>query len=173
MSDPEQPPDDSARGGILGRIPRGPADSRLRSGPALPAEAPEPQQPLPRGAWLRLSASGGLVFRTTELIVFSDGRLTYKQSASPVAGQTLLARQLTGPQIDELRGTIEAIDFAALATGDAGRQGSDRFAYELMLRAGRKTYTVEALQGAVPPPLAQLIRQLGQLVRVAADETNV
>ncbi|MFL5806340.1 MAG: protealysin inhibitor emfourin [Roseiflexaceae bacterium] len=170
MSDSEQPPPDkTARGGILGRIPRGPADSRMQQ----PAQAPEPQQPLPRGAWLRLYASGGLVFRTSELVVFNDGRLTYKQSASPGVGQTLLVRQLTDAQIDELRHTIEAIDFAALVARDAGRQGSDRFAYELTVRAGRKTYTVEALQGAVPPPLAQLIRQLGQLVRVAAEETEV
>src|SRR5258706_12786589 len=101
MSDSEQ--HDPAHGGILGRIPRG------------PAEAPEPRQPLPRGAWLRLYASGGLVFRTSELVVFNDGRLTYKQSASPGVGQTLLVRQLTDAQIDELRHTIEAIDFAALA----------------------------------------------------------
>jgi Emfourin len=172
MSDPEQPPDDSARGGILGRIPRGPADSQLR--PARPAEAAaETRQPLPKGAWVRLRASGGLLFRTSELVVFNDGRLTYKQSASPVAGQTLLARQLTSAQTDELRRTIEAIDFAALAARDMGRQGSDRLAYELSLRTGRKTYTVEALQGAVPQTLAQLIRQLGQLARVGAEETDV
>jgi hypothetical protein len=173
MSDPKQPPDKTAQASILGRIPRGPADSRLRPEPAQLAEAPEPQQPLPRGAWLRLYASGGLVFRTSELVVFSDGRLTYKKSASPADGQTLLVRQLVDAQIDELRRTIEAIDFAALAARDTGRQGSDRFAYELTVRAGRKIYAVEALQGAVPPPLAQVIRQLGQLVRVAAEETDV
>jgi len=168
MSDSEQ--QDSERGSILGRIPQGPADSQLHPAPAQPAET---RQPLPKGAWLRLTASGGLVFRTSELTIFNDGRLTYKQSASPLAGQTLLVRQLTDAQIDELRRTTEALDIAALVARDVGPQGSDRFAYELTLRTGRKTYTVEALQGAVPQPLAQLIQQLGQLARVGAEETEV
>ncbi len=106
-------------------------------------------------------------------MLFNDGRLTYKQSASPVAGQLVLARQLIDAQVEEFKRTIAAIDLAELAAHEPSRYGGDRLAYELTLRSNRKLYDVEALQGALPKPLAQIVRQLGELVRVAAEETEV
>jgi hypothetical protein len=173
MSDAEQPPDNQAEGTILGRLPRGSADSHLKVRSRLPDPPPEPRPQLPKGAWLRLRISGGLVFRSSEALLFNDDRLTYKQSASPVSGQLVLARRLTSTQAGELRQMIAEIDLAALAEHDAGRLGADRLAYELTLRSNRKLYVVEALQGALPEPLAQIVRQIGQLVRVAAEETEV
>jgi len=132
-----------------------------------------PVAPLPRGAWLRLEVSGGLVFRSTIATLFNDGRLTYRQSAWPGNGELLLVRRLTDEQLSDCRATVEQIDLAELAQHEARPAGGDRLNYALTVRYNRKTYNVEALQGALPEALATIVRKVGEMVRVAADETDV
>lgn len=173
MSDlPEQ---DATEGVVLGRIPLGESDATL--GEVVPPlrvsrrrrEASEAAR-LPRGAWLRLRAAGGIVFRTSETTVFEDGRLTYRSSPTAVYGQTLLARELTDAQVQGLRALINSLDMDSV-TGGSGR-GRDTITYELTVRAERRTQTIEAAQGTMPEAFGQIIHELGELVRVGADELN-
>lgn len=131
-------------------------------------EASEDPARLPKGAWLRLRAAGGIVFRSSETAVFDDGRLTYRSSPSAVYGQTLLARELTETQMSELRAALQPIDLESITA--AANHGRDTMAFELTVRNGRKTRMVEVFQGTVPAMLAPVFDMLGELVRVGADE---
>lgn len=131
-------------------------------------ETVEQSARLPKGAWLRVRASGGIVFRTSETIVFEDGRLTYRSSPTAVYGETLMARELTSTQVAELRNALAAISVAAIES--PAHTGRDTVGYELSVREGRRTQTTEVFQGQVPENIAVLLDMLGECVRISADD---
>lgn len=131
-------------------------------------ETAEQSARLPKGAWLRVRASGGIVFRTSETIVFDDGRLTYRSSPTAVYGETLMARELTSTQVAELRNALGAVNLAV--TESPAHTGRDTVGYELSVREGRRTQTAEVFQGQVPETIAVLLDMLGECVRISADD---
>lgn len=159
---------------VLGTINAAEADESLNAAPKrLPDPPADPGLSLPRGAWLRLVVSGGFRFSTREITVFNDGRLTYRKEATPMNGKIVLARQLTDEQLNPFRELVEKTDLATLSEHDPGRLGGDRVVYECLVRQQRKRYTIEAFQGNIPEAFAEIIRALGPLVEVIADETQV
>lgn len=176
MSDTEEQ-EQAGQGTVLGRISTGETDTTLGETPPVRVsrrrqrETNESANRLPRGAWIRLRAAGGIVFRTSETTVFDDGRLTYRSSPTAVYGQTVLARELTAAQVNGLRALVEGTDIESLAAAGLGR-GRDTVTYELTVRADRRTQTAEAAQGAMPETFSQVVHELGELVRVGADELN-
>lgn len=174
MSDGEN--EQPTQGRVLGRIqsdtepPQSDQpQSRLKIAPRKHS-TPEPGR-LPKGAWLQLVISGGMVFRTTELIVFSDQRLTYRSSPTAVTGQTLMVRQLLDAQFEELQQLASQIDFAERTPG-TGRQSPDTIVYELAIRINRRTQSAEVSRWRMPEPFANLVHRLAELSRISADETN-
>ena len=160
---------------VLGTLDTANADTTLDAGVTPPPvsrrrqrDVAEPAAKLPKGAWVRLRAAGGIVFRSSETTVFDDGRLTYRSSPSAIYGQTVLARELTDTQTGELRNALGTIDLDAISA--AANHGRDTMAFELTVRDGRKTRMVEVYQGTVPATLAPVFDLLGEFVRVGADE---
>jgi hypothetical protein len=110
-----------------------------------------PSHRLPAGAWLRLTISGGLLFRTRDLVLYRDGRVALDgaPSESPVLSPARLAT---------LRQLIEAADLGRLPP--PGQQPSDGNAYEIVVRQGHRVLRAEAVAGHIPPNLAPLLAAL-------------
>ncbi len=114
---------------------------------------------LPLGALMALRRSGGLLFESRAIVVYADGRLTTSTVGGGHAPRTG-ARALSAAQLARLRRTLDAIDFARLQAVPVGHSRPDAHAYELALRAGHATLSLEAFEGAVPPTLAPLLTLL-------------
>lgn len=175
MTDVEDQNPQGEQPAVLGRIPTGPADTTLEES-APPPRIPRRRQResssterMPKGAWLRVRASGGMVFRSSEIVVFEDGRLTYRASPTAVYGQTLLARELTDGQLQELRAAVGNLSFANEGARGPHR-GRDTIAYEFEVRDGQTIKSLEAFQGVMGDDVAGVVHQLSELVRVNADE---
>jgi hypothetical protein len=150
-------------------IPGGPRDAELNAGPppsatshrkpALPADD---KLTLPRGALVAMRKSGGFRFSSRTIVVYRDGRAIYEIS-TPAAEAPGLWR-LTDEQLVELYGALEQANFPRLPAA-TGRHNPDAFAYEIVARVRRRLYAAEVFDGSIPPSLAPLIRQLGQLMQ--------
>ena len=134
---------------------------RKQTAPAGPAGDDGPS--LPRGAFVIMRKSGGLLFSSREIAVYGDGRVTYRRSEACAPAEARSVRRLTEKQVVKLRGALEKIDFARKRFA-SGRQNPDAFAYEIVARVGRAAHFVEAFEGSIPRALAPLIRQLGRLM---------
>ncbi|MBC8160928.1 MAG: hypothetical protein H7Z42_06880 [Roseiflexaceae bacterium] len=130
--------------------------------------ATEQPSRMPKGCWLRLRAAGGLVFRSSETLVFEDGRLSYRSSPSAVYGETLMVRELTSTQMNDLQRAVEAAALDAIEPPT--HSGRDTIAYELSVRDGRKTSTAEVFQGRIPEHVAPLLDMIAECVRIGADD---
>ncbi|HWQ12711.1 MAG TPA: hypothetical protein VNL77_07925 [Roseiflexaceae bacterium] len=169
MSDSDRPemPAEERPPAVLGEVPGGPRDTQLGA-PTVPPAAPRPRRKpaatpeerpaLPRGALVALRRSGGLAFRTREVTVYRDGRVTY--DANGPGGQRAQAVWLLGAdELEALRRELEAIDWAALRFAHA-RQSPDAYAYELVARVGRRLRRMEVAEGAIPQAVEPLVRRL-------------
>jgi hypothetical protein len=143
---------------ILGELPAGPYDSSLKPDqPPAPKPASADTLRLPRGALVAMRRSGGLKFRSREVVVYRDGRVNYDDGES--GPRTIWT--LSDTEMDELRGALEQAGLANLRA--AGRHNPDAFAYEIVARPARRLYSVEAFQGSIPASLAPLIQRLNRL----------
>ncbi len=172
-----------AEGAVLASIPEGPRDTRLEgdtapsgiagdSRPLAKSPAREPvAQPsgreealaLPKGAWLAMRKSGGLLFSSREVAVYEDGRVAGSAIGGGRPERDAPPRRLAAAQLAALRRAVEQIDFGRLPAV-AGHQGRDAFVYELIARSGRATHAVEVFEGAIPEQLAPLVEQLNRLL---------
>jgi hypothetical protein len=183
---PEASPADAAppeSDTVLGRVGAGPHDTELnaparrapishrkgkRPPPAGAAPSGQPAPPdtdrltLPRGGLIAMRQSGGLRFRSREIVVYRSGKLVYRQLAPAGAEPAGSTRQLALSELVELHHRLKQIDFSSLPI--AGRQNPDAFAYELVARVGRRMHFVEVFEGAIPESLAPLIRELRGLM---------
>ena len=160
----DPPPSD-----ILGTLPGGSYDSGLKvnqpPAPADPLSAPEPGPAdalrLPRGALVAMRRSGGLKFRSREVVVYRDGRVNYDDGESgPRTVWTLGQAEMA-----ELHRALDQANLAKPPT--VGRQNPDAFAYEIVARPTRRVYSAEVFQGSIPASLAPLIAQLNRLAPLA------
>ena len=182
---PETPPHDT----VLGQIGAGQHDSELnvptprtptshRKGAGQPPTARTPtgqtappdtdQLTLPRGGLVAMRESGGLRFRSREIVVYRSGKLVHRQLAPGGAQPAGHTRQAALPELVELHHLLKQIDFAQLPA--TGRQNPDAFAYEIVARVGRKVQSIEVFQGSIPASLAPLINELRRLM--PADQEN-
>lgn len=151
-------------------LPNEPYDTTLDQ-PAPPVASPVSLTPpalderlaLPEGAWLAVRKSGGLLFRSRELVLYPDGR-----AVSVTIGGGQPARMgppdtLPPQQLAALRRALAQLDFSRLPAGPV-RQRPDAYVYELAVRVGRAVHELEVSEGSIPPPLAPLLRQLNQLL---------
>ncbi len=116
---------------------------------------------LPRGAMMALRQSGGLRFSTRDVIVYRDGRVSFRWQGKLDAGEG--ARRLTSDEVVQLQEQIERSGFFGLPHS-IGRQSPDGYAYELIARLGRKSKAVEFFDGSIPPELQPLLSQLKALM---------
>jgi hypothetical protein len=155
---------------ILGELPDTPYDSGLKvNQPPAPADPLSPPEPgpadtlrLPRGALVAMRRSGGLKFRSREVVVYRDGRVNYDDGES--GPRTVWT--LGDAEMAELRRTLDQANLAKLPT--AGRQNPDAFAYEIVARPSRRVYSAEAFLGSIPAALAPLIEQLNRIAGIEA-----
>jgi len=149
---------------VLGTLADEPYDSKLKASPQTATTPPAPESApadtlkLPRGALVAMRRSGGLKFRSREVVVYRDGRVNYDDGES--GPRTVWT--LSDAEMVELRGALDQAGLAKLPA--AGRHNPDAFAYEIVARPARRVYSVEAFQGSIPPALAPLIQQLNRLV---------
>jgi hypothetical protein len=171
---PEPPPPDTD----LGQVGAGPHDTELgspaprtptshRKGTAAtPTGQPAPPDAdrlaLPRGGLVAMRQSGGLRFRSREIVIYRSGKLVYRRLAPTSAESASHTRQLALSELVELHHLLKQIDFSRLPT--TGRQNPDAFAYEIVARPARRAYAVEVFQGSIPESLAPLIRALQALM---------
>jgi hypothetical protein len=118
---------------------------------------------LPAGALVALRKSGGLVFRSREIVVYDDGRVETStigggRSASAGTGQTLSRAEL-----DALRRAVGRVGLDQLPT-TVGQQRPDAFVYEITALVDGRPRAVEVMDGQIPPSVAPLIRQLNALL---------
>lgn len=171
--------DDSPAPGSLGRVGPGERDSQLNA-PQQPKPAshrrrygsPAAQPPLdeqasapvlPRGGLVVMRVSGGIRFRSREIVVYRDGRVVYRRHADGTSIYQGGGQRLSEEQLAELQRLIEQLQVPRFA-GAGTRQSPDTFAYEIAARSGRRLKTVEAFTGSIPETLAPLISWLAVLM---------
>ncbi len=119
---------------------------------------------LPVGALVAMRRSGGLLFSSCEVVVYSDGHLATSTVGGGRAARGGATRVLPAAQLATLRRTLVDIDFARLHAVPPGRLRPDAYAYEIVARTGRMTASIEAIEGAIHPGVAPLIRLLNSLL---------
>ena len=174
---------------ILGNLSSGPRDTELgspaqrpptshRKGVGQPTAATPTGQPappdterltLPRGGLVAMRQSGGMRFRSREIVVYRSGKMVYRQLAPAGEEPAGATRQLPLSQLVELHHLLQQSNFAGLLA--TGRQNPDAFAYEIVARVGRKVHFVEAFEGSIPDSLAPLIRELRGLMHTDQENT--
>jgi hypothetical protein len=138
-----------------------PPDAATPTGRSAP---PDPDKlALPRGGLIAMRQSGGLRFRSREIVVYRSGKLVSRQLAPAGVEPPSHTRQLALSELVELHHLLNQIDFSKLPP--AGRQNPDAFAYEIVARAGRRMWFIEAFEGSIPESLAPLIDQLRRQMR--------
>src|SRR5262245_43221214 len=128
-----RPPDPDS---VLGNVGPGPRDTALnppephaptshRKGERPPAATTPTGQPappdtdnltLPRGGLIAMRQSGGLRFRSHEIVVYRNGKLVYRQLAPTNAEAASHTRQLALSQLVELHHLLKQVDFSKIVT---------------------------------------------------------
>lgn len=124
-----------------------------------PAGAGPVQLLLPRDAFVAFRQSGGFRFNTREVIVYRDGRVTWRREGKFEAGQG--ERQLTSEESADLRDMIEQSGFFELPT-PIGRPTPDGYAYELSAQAADRAAAIEFFSGSIPANVQALVTRLQQ-----------
>lgn len=140
-----------------------------------PSPAPEPaveaddRLVLPRGAWIAMRKSGGLLFSSREIAIYPNGQVTTSAIGGGRAEHREELPRLSKADLAALRRTVRRIDFRRLPIV-AARQRSDALAYELVIASNRATYEIEATTGTIPKPLAPLIDHLNRILATGEGE---
>jgi hypothetical protein len=110
-----------------------------------------------------LRKSGGIVFRSRDIVVYEDGRVETSAIGPGRPANAGAERAISSADLASLRRALAQIDFDQLPA-TIGHQRPDSFVYELAALAGGKPRTVEVADGQFPAAVAPLIRQLNQLM---------
>jgi hypothetical protein len=117
---------------------------------------------LPGDALVAMRKSGGLLFRSWEVVVYDDGRVETSALGGGRPARTAAGPALGAAELASLRRAVERIDVehpAARAT-----QRPDSLVYEIAARTRGGLRVFEIAEGQRPAALAQLIRQLNSLL---------
>lgn len=126
-----------------------------------PDNKPEPFR-LPRSAFVGLRKSGGLVFTSSEVVVYPDGRVAYDARGVPQKEYTRLRRVLNDGQTISLRKLLDQTNFWQATSG--GAQNPDAYAYEIAARLGQRSNEIEVFDGSLPESLQPLVERLSKLL---------
>lgn len=126
-----------------------------------PDSKPEPLR-LPRGAFVGLRKSGGLMFTSSEVVVYPDGRVAYDARGVPQKEYTRLRRVLNDGQTLSLRKLLDRTNFWQAESG--GDQNPDGYAYEIAARLGQRSNEIEVFDGSLPESLQPLVERLSKLL---------
>ena len=129
--------------------------------PAANAAPGDASPALPPGALVAMRKSGGLVFRSREIVVYGDGRV---ERGMVGGGQPTTAERRTvdGAQLAALRRAVGRIDLAR--TPPPARPGPDTFVYEIALPTGGGVREIVVADGRIPETFRPLIRGLARLL---------
>jgi hypothetical protein len=140
----------------LGHLSDGPRGDQL--------QAKDDDLKLPRGAFIAFRQSGGLRFSTREVMVYHDGRVVARRQGKLGAGEG--TRHITPAEVAELKEMIAQSGFFGLPRS-IGSQSPDGYAYEVIVRVGRRSRSIEFFDGSIPAELQPLLAQLKALAKVA------
>jgi hypothetical protein len=125
-----------------------------------PIDSHDAELTLPRGAFIALRQSGGLRFSTREVTAYDNGHVIYRKQSNLGAGEG--SRRITPAEVADLKELIEQSGLGELPHA-IGRQSPDGYAYELIVRMGRQSKSIEFFDGSIPPEAQPLLKQLKQL----------
>lgn len=143
----------------LGQLSSGPRQTKLN--PATERWV------LPRGAVIALRQSGGLRFSTRVMLVYRDGRVFFRRQGKLDSGEG--SRRITSHEVAALNELIKQSGLFELPPS-IGRPSPDGYAYELIVRVGRKSKTIEFFDGSIPAEVQPLLAQLKRLMADDAQE---
>ena len=136
-----------------------PTDAPLEAAalpPVPPTPANDDQLALPRGGLVALRKSGGLRFSSRGCVVFRNGWVV------PLAGTTGNPYRITDAACTELEALIQRSGMSRSLR--KARATPDGYAYELTARYAGRTRYAEAMDGAMPPALGELIEAFQRLL---------
>ena len=170
---PDQPADDEVLLGGLGLgggdvdtsvTPTGAASHRKGAPTSDAAEMPPPSDDdtlvLPSTAIAALRKSGGLRFSSREVVVFRDGRVSYRALAPQPEPRRRSVRILSSAEMGELRRLIRA---CLLQPRPPARSSPDAFVSEVATRSGRTVRQAELTPVAMDASEAALADFLTKL----------
>jgi hypothetical protein len=164
-------PDHPARSGIEAPSRRagtgqGGADARqdpesTPAGEAPDAEADEEPLTLPDGAWIALRRSGGLLFRSDDLVIYPDGRVVTSGVGGGRRVRAPRTRRLSAAELEAFRDAVQRANLRRRrARARRPRVSPDAFVTEIVIEDRGTTRAFEVPPGRVPIGLAPLIEQL-------------
>ncbi len=121
------------------------------------------QVSLPHGAYVMLRQSGGLRFSIREVTVCEDGRVIVRWQGKLDSGEG--TRRITPAEVAELKELIAASQLLALPRS-IGSRSPDGYAYEVIVRAGRQSRSIEFFDGSIPAEVQPLLKQLKALAAI-------
>jgi len=122
---------------------------------------------LPRGAFIALRQSGGLRFSTREVIVYNDGRVIWNRQGKFDTGNG--SRQITPDEVAEFKDLLAHSGLRELAN-PIGQPSPDGYAYELIVRLGRKSTALEFFTGSISAEIQPLLARLKTLMTAEERE---
>ena len=117
---------------------------------------------LPGGALVAMRKSGGLLFRSWEVVVSDEGRVETSALGGGRPARTAAGPALGATELASLRRAVERIAVERLPARAAQRP--DGFIYEIAARTRGGLRVVEVADSHVPEALKPLIRQLNTLL---------
>ena len=124
--------------------------------PIPPTPANDDQLALPRGGLVALRKSGGLRFSSRGCVVFRNGWVV------PLAGTAGNPHRITDVACTELEALLQRSGMSRSLR--KARATPDGYAYELTARYAGRTRYAEAMDGAIPPALGELIEALQRVL---------
>ncbi len=118
------------------------------------------QLQLPSGAFIAFRQSGGLRFRSREVIVYHDGRVITRRQGKLGAGEG--SRHITPTEVADLKALIERSRLRELPRS-VGRPSPDGYAYELIVRLNRGLSSIEFFDGSIPSEMKTVLARLKAL----------
>jgi hypothetical protein len=114
---------------------------------------------------VRCCQSGGLRFSTREMMVYHDGRVSFRRQGKLDTHEG--SRRITPDEVADLKAAIAHSGLRDLPRfSSIGRPSPDGYAYELIARAGRKLKAIEFFDGGIPAEVRPLLAQLKTLMAV-------
>jgi len=135
-----------------------PTDAPLEAAapPVPPTPANDDQLALPRGGLVALRKSGGLRFSSRGCVVFRNGWVV------PLAGTIGNPHRITDAACTELEALLQRSGMSRSLR--KARATPDGYVYELTARYAGRTRYAEAMDGAIPSALGELIEALQRLL---------
>ncbi len=118
---------------------------------------------LPKGALVAMRKSGGLHFTSQTVTVHRDGQVRHSREGSRASKIKGAPRKLSNEQLSLLKIAVSKAGMGAPLRKIVS-QPPDSYAYEIVMRSGRKQNAIEVFDGSIPDAVKPLIRALNALM---------